>query len=423
MKYLLLDTNIYLHYRDFEQINWSKIIASSDFSIIVPHVVINEIDKHKDGPRSKLKNRAKAVSAKFAEYFLEDSTQKKLRLIEVNNPSNAEMSTYNLNPEINDDVIIGAALSFGDKENVIVISSDNTLLLKAKSHGLKFLRGLLEEYLISEEKTEEEKELEKLKKELTSLKNRQPLPKLTFEDGKTELHLKRPKLYDINKEVEKRMIYLKLENPYENKNEKVYDESVATPLFNANLFDQIQSIYNARNKLFSDDQINLYNQELDEYFVEYEKYLRLKLEKENLDNQVQEIKFFIHNEGTAETGNMNIFLEFPNNVKLYNKDSCILKENFEPEKPKLGYASGPKFSIGIFGNTPQIKLFDLEQSLPTNKFSICSDSLIHNVIRNLNIEESIYIDTYQSGNFAIKWCICSANRVEATSGVLNVIVE
>ena len=158
MKYLLLDTNIYLHYRDFEQINWSKIVDCNDFAILVPRMVIGEIDKHKDGPKSKLKNRARAVSSKFAEYFLEDSTQKKLRLIEVNNPSNAEMSTYNLNPEINDDVIIGAALSFGDKENVIVISSDNTLLLKAKSHGLKFLRGLLEEYLISEEKTEEEKE-------------------------------------------------------------------------------------------------------------------------------------------------------------------------------------------------------------------------------------------------------------------------
>lgn len=423
MKYLLLDTNIYLHYRDFEQINWSKIVDCNDFAILVPRMVIGEIDKHKDGPKSKLKNRARAVSSKFAEYFLETRAQKKVNLIDIDYPSKELMSTHNLKFEINDDVIIGSALSFSNKEDIIVISTDNTLLIKAKSHGFKYLRGIPDEYLISEEKTEEEKELERLNKEVESYRNRQPLPKLTFEDGKTELHLKRHKLYDINKEVEKRMIYLKLENPYESKNEKVYDESVATPLFNANLFNQIQSIDNARNKLFSDDQINLYNQELDEYFVEYEKYLRLKLEKENLDNQVQEIKFFIHNEGTAETGNMNIFLEFPNNVKLYNKDSCILKENFEPEKPKLGYASGPKFSIGIFGNTPQIKLFDLEQSLPTNKFSICSDSLIHNVIRNLKIEESIYIDTYQSGNFAIKWCICSANRVEATSGVLNVIVE
>ena len=35
MKYLLLDTNIYLHYIDFEQIDWGTIIGDKEYEIVV----------------------------------------------------------------------------------------------------------------------------------------------------------------------------------------------------------------------------------------------------------------------------------------------------------------------------------------------------------------------------------------------------
>ena len=56
MKYLLLDTNIYLHYIDFEQIDWGTIIGDKEYEIVVPYTVIKEIDKYKDGPKSKIKS-------------------------------------------------------------------------------------------------------------------------------------------------------------------------------------------------------------------------------------------------------------------------------------------------------------------------------------------------------------------------------
>lgn len=77
MKYLLLDTNIYLHYKDFEQIDWDTIVNDKDFTIIVPYTVVREIDKYKDGPRGKIKTRVKSVSSKFGDYFLDDNYQKK----------------------------------------------------------------------------------------------------------------------------------------------------------------------------------------------------------------------------------------------------------------------------------------------------------------------------------------------------------
>lgn len=423
MKYLLLDTNIYLHYRDFEQINWSKIVDCNDFAILVPRMVIGEIDKHKDGPKSKLKNRARAVSSKFAEYFLETRVQKKVNLIDIDYPSKELMSTNNLKFEINDDVIIGSALSFSNKEDIIIISIDNTLLIKAKSHGFKYLRGIPNESLISEEKTEEEKELERLKKEVESYKNRQPLPKLTFEDGKTELRFKRPKLYDVRKVVENKMIYLKLEHPYETKEEKVLDNKVTNPFLNVDFFNLVNNAVNAKNMIFSQKHIDTYNKELDEYFEDSRIQIALNLRKENLDKQIQELKFFIHNKGTSETGSMNIVLEFPENIKLYNSESYTLVNYKEPEKPRLGIAKTPKFSLLDYNDTLCMKLWDLEKSLQSSNFSINANSLIHNVICKLDINNSVYIDTEQCGNFSIKWCICSANCIEPSSGILNVIIE
>lgn len=40
MKYLFLDTNIYIHYIDVEQINWNKIVGDADITIVVPRITL-----------------------------------------------------------------------------------------------------------------------------------------------------------------------------------------------------------------------------------------------------------------------------------------------------------------------------------------------------------------------------------------------
>lgn len=71
MKYLVLDTNVYLHYKDFEQVDWKSMVGD-DVTICVPMVVLNEIDKHKDQSRGKIQKRAKKLSSRFSELFLQE---------------------------------------------------------------------------------------------------------------------------------------------------------------------------------------------------------------------------------------------------------------------------------------------------------------------------------------------------------------
>ena len=59
MKYLFLDTNVLLHYQSFEDVPWNRLVGVSDaITIVICETVIAEIDKHKDGQRSKLRDRA-----------------------------------------------------------------------------------------------------------------------------------------------------------------------------------------------------------------------------------------------------------------------------------------------------------------------------------------------------------------------------
>jgi rRNA-processing protein FCF1 len=65
-KNLFLDTNIYLHYQSFDQIDWWKLLTSRRNTLSVSSVVLNELDKHKDEHRiRRIRKRAGAISTKL----------------------------------------------------------------------------------------------------------------------------------------------------------------------------------------------------------------------------------------------------------------------------------------------------------------------------------------------------------------------
>lgn len=428
MKYLLLDTNIYLHYIDFEQIDWATIINDDNFAIIVPFTVIKEIDKHKDGPKSKIKTRAKTISSKFGSYFLDENHNSKINLIPLNEPSNEILTLHNLNHAISDDVIIGSALAFEHKENVTVISHDNTLLIKAKKYGLNFIAKMPDKYLVSEEKSEEEKEYERCRKELEQLKNRQPKPHITFENDMNELRFHQTQTTDINTELNEIVTKIKNEHPHINR-PSTTEELDTKGAFQLEKITQIFTTL--QNSIYTDQQLKEHNKELDKFYAHCEKYYRFKLESELLEKQFQELRFNIANTGTAETGEMTITLEFPEHVKLYNKKSKRYMNDIQPKAPIIGCLFSEynqetfnKYISPINGlNIPQIKCWDTAKYLSKQNITITTKSLIHNVYRLLNIDNSIYLDIRQCGNFSIKWHICAAGCIAPQSGTLNVITK
>ncbi len=427
MKYLLLDTNIYLHYKDFEQIDWATIVNDNDFAIVVPYTVFDEIDKHKDGQKGKLKNRARTISSKFGSYFLDDEYKGKINLIQIEDPTDEILETHNLHRDCNDDVIIGSALMYEHKDDVIVIANDNTLLIKAKNAGLKFLPKMPEEYLIAEEKSEEEKEYERCRKELEQLKNRQPKPEITFANGETLLRLKEPTIIDIDAQLAEIIGKIKLNNP-----KAIISEEEQQDYFPADIYKRILNPYKLSiYSSYNNEQLEKHNEELEKYYSYCEKFYRFKLESKLLESQLQELTFLISNTGTAETGAMSIFFDFPDEVKLYNDKSVKWMNSIELKSPFVGvgfseYGYGLNIPLASpYGgsNIPQMESWDLTKCLSRQSINTDAESLIHNVQQSLKIKNSLYVDTKQCGNFAINWCICAAGCVKPVYGTLNVIIE
>lgn len=414
MKYLFLDTNIYLHYIDVEQINWNKIVEDADITIVVPRITLREIDQHKDQSRGKIQKRAKAISAKFAQIFLDEKTFKYTFAL-CDEPAASSFDGGKFNIHINDDWFILSALhSNYDVADIVVISSDTNLLLKAKENGLDF-RKMSDEYRLKEELSDEEKEIKALKIELEKYKNRQPKPSVIFEKEESDKQiLKRPNKRDLEDELSIYMENLKKEYPYWERG-KVCTSS--------NLF--------GLNLLVTQEQIDKYNAELNDYFEEEEEFQRFLLQKDILDERFRELSFGISNDGNAQTGDMNVFIEFPEHINLYNRDSKISIDNIAPVKP-TSYGLDRKFLRSMevenylrpFGNgIPQIYCWDTEHPIKKREFKFKYSNLNHGMIRYLDIKDSIYIDIGSCDSFNIRWGIIDSKLIEPIEGILHVIIE
>ena len=396
MKYLFLDTNIYLHFKDVEGIDWKSLVTGGeDFTIVVPPIVREEINEKKDHTRGKIQHRAKKIFSKFANIFLEEKKMK-YKYSDCEDPTNDLFEKYKFDKDSNDDKLLLSAILFDSTKNsIILVSADINILIKAKTNGVTYFRMPNDkEYLLEQERTEEEKEIEKLKEELEVYKNRKSNPQIIFEDGSSILKLKKPTPKDLEVEIEN----------YLEKEKLKYPHSIPSDTDNY-LETALRTIWEGK-----------YNEQREEYFVEYKEYIRFIIQNEIL---------------SAQTGDMNIFINIPETIKLYSKKSKIRRIRNVPIPPqkngldrKLLQATANIQPLGSYLQGPDYEYcWDLSKTLTGNEFSFNETKLNHTLYKNLNIENSIFIDTLSCGNFSIDWYISDSALPKLIKGQLKVIIE
>ncbi|MBN1763442.1 MAG: hypothetical protein JW878_10290 [Methanomicrobia archaeon] len=116
-KNFVLDTNFYLHYKLFTELDWKSLLGCNNLILIVPPTVIKELDDKKfSAPNSRIKRRAQEVISKFRDIsegksipcgfqinFLESIIEEKA------------LRDLHLNPDNSDDKIIAATLAFREQ--------------------------------------------------------------------------------------------------------------------------------------------------------------------------------------------------------------------------------------------------------------------------------------------------------------------
>ncbi len=416
MKYLVLDTNVFLHYKDFEQIDWKSMVGD-DVTICVAQFVLGEIDKHKDQSRGKIQKRAKKISSRFSEIFLQGVTPQ-IYVEVMDNPPSSAFNNEHYHKDINDDWIILSALhSVHPDADIIIASGDNGILLKAKNHGLEYYL-MPDTLLLAEEPSDEEKEIRQLKQQVARYENRRPKPVIEFEDETDLLTIVKPAFVDIQKELKTYEEQLRLNHAYQS----ITDEPRS---------DMELLVHQTLNMTYSTpSQRKEYNKDLDEYFKKKITIKEVQLWKQILEQRFIKLDFWLSNIGTAALGDTMIFIKFPENVAIYTQESKVNVKCEDPAEPILkNNLTGYNQSLmGIINSNQKhyetYELWDVKKRLDHQELKFSSMRLIHGMKYALeNRKEDYYIDIAHCGNFSIKWSIMDSNLIEPVLGELHVVIK
>lgn len=137
MKYLFLDTNIYLHYQDFLQIPWNKVLEiDEECTVVVVPKVHAELDEKKDSAKGRIQRRAKKISSKLYDILMKHETTK-IPVVRCKAPNPTEEDKRMLDLSRSDNVIILSAIKSGwNNEDIVIISADKNIQFTAEDFGL-----------------------------------------------------------------------------------------------------------------------------------------------------------------------------------------------------------------------------------------------------------------------------------------------
>ncbi|GAH80162.1 unnamed protein product, partial [marine sediment metagenome] len=178
---LIPDTNVYLHYTFFPEIDWLDVGGAPSITLLVPPVVVSQLDTQKhEGANRRIRERAQQVIRKL--HSLSDQEEQPeirprvtLRLLDVDRCLNFEGDGLDSNHP--DDEF----LAYGLKEmrlaggSAAIVTGDLNMRLKCKQRGMGMI-DMPEKYRLDIAEDERDKEIQRLRRENLQLKT--PLPVL-----------------------------------------------------------------------------------------------------------------------------------------------------------------------------------------------------------------------------------------------------
>jgi predicted ribonuclease YlaK len=190
--YCFLDTDVLMHFTDFDQADWSGFLNAKQVFLVLPITVLSELNKHKDdGSKPGLQQRARSLLSKIAKLLVGTKGPVRIKddvfLMSSRKEPRIEWTDLALDEKVHDDRILARILLFKEEypeRDVRFLTNDYAAMLKADDRDIPTLmpdgKVLVQKTL----KFTVEAELEKTRKELDEYKNRAPKLEIGFDEGK-----------------------------------------------------------------------------------------------------------------------------------------------------------------------------------------------------------------------------------------------
>lgn len=443
MTYLFVDTNVLLHYRRIEEIDWLKLSHSPEVVIVLCPAVIRELDHHKvSHPQNKFRQRAQALitslHTRLAGADNTDSIRDGVRLEFLAEDPSLDFGKHKLRTEIVDDWIIASALEWRQKhtsDEIRLVSADLGVSIKAKAQKLSVVTPLDTDRL-AEELDADEKRIKKLQDELAQIKNALPELKICFADGQNVARVKilAPAELDENR-IKLEMENIRRKHPLH----QLYEEPTvpAKKIESIGMLQRIMRDASKIERIWPLEKIKEYNSNLESFYAEFEKHLRSLHQHQNATRRTIRFVVALENLGSSPAEDVDIHFHFPDGFQLFdaNEDE-VSKPPEQPDPPhKLGTYGFDKnilnamSNIGSYGLTPRVSGPPPNVSSPsirrTNSYDVRCHAKRAKHGYQIQVAQFLAVfDSYENASsFKIDYTILAANIPKPTTGHLSVVIE
>ena len=185
---VFIDSNVLLHYRFFDELDWTTLIKADEVVLTICAPVIRELDRKKwSGHSSRVRDRAVRVMRRIGALISDNqrvSLSERMSLWLPSREPSIDYGTHSLDKTVVDDVILACIVEGYGCENSepVLVSADLGLRLKANNLSLKTVVPP-DDWRLPLETDETEKQLKATQTELNALKAAAPRLRLVFGNG------------------------------------------------------------------------------------------------------------------------------------------------------------------------------------------------------------------------------------------------
>jgi len=423
--YCFIDSNSFLHYKMFTDINWNEVTNSSSVLLIVCPAVFGELDQKKFSTYDiNIRNRSRQVISKMSGMGTPNTInkiKKTLGLMFISSEPSIDWEKEGLSAQIPDDRIIASILEQKNNfKNIILVTSDIGLKLKASAKGIKCI-SLPDKYQLNIKKDKKQKEIEKLRNRITVLENRLPVLKLKIlADNEPADFIK----------ITLNQITAPSEDELAEKSKIIKDELKYKP--SSKTFESFTDLLS-----YPKYEIERYEEDLDKYIEEMLKYYKKEYKFKELQSRLIELKFVIINNGNQPAEDIDIFMHFPDGFVMFSKDKLPQKPK-EPEKPIPPRTQQEMISNLINLSMPNLPISNIPSINPKINLNLPSGPHIKKKnsyevkysLHKLKHGIQIYLDPayilFESidlaKSFKISYSILADNLPEPSNGNLTIVI-
>jgi hypothetical protein len=316
---IIIDTNLLLHFRRPDEIDWCALAGEKSCAIVITPVLMRELERNKvHNSNRRLRERARDAIAWIAQCLGEADPvhlREGVTLVFDEQEPLLDFAENRLSREIADDHLIASALDWAARTGhpVAMATDDSGLALKLRNRPI--CRIVPDDAArLGDAVDLERAEMRDLRRELEREKNRRPRLELQFGGGGTKTSVE-PDEIEPPSSIEQ----IRAECPAMTFNEYIALDDRTTPGV----------------RTYSKEPVDEYNEALNVYYVDYEDYLARFAAWAEVEARTVAIDLVLANLGSSPASNIDIQLSFPKYVEIFSEEGTGDEPDgpAPPEKP------------------------------------------------------------------------------------------